>query len=384
MDSQEAGPPAAGQGDALMPAELTVVVPTYNERENAPLVVAGLARALEGIAWEVVFVDDDSPDGTAAAIGELARGDERVRLIHRVGRRGLSSACIEGMLSSSAPFVAVMDADLQHDESRLPEMLEALKSGGAEVAIGTRYMEGGGTGDWAEGRRRLSSFATWLSDLSLGTGVRDPMSGFFALRRPVLNEAVHQLSGRGFKILLDLIMTLRTIRGSAPRFAEIPYRMRSRQLGESKLDTMAAYEFLILLLDKRLGRFIPVRFALFGVSGLAGAMLHLWLLYALFIIYQAPFGRSLAMATLAAMVCNFLINNRLTYRDRRYRGWRMLPALLKFLLACSIGAVTNVALALFLFTEWQVVWWASALAGSVIGSVWNFAISSTYVWNRRR
>ena len=367
-----------------MTAELTVVVPTFNERENVPVLCEALARALEGVAWEAVFVDDDSPDGTAGVVREIARSDTRVRVIHRVGRRGLSTACIEGMLSSSAAYFAVIDADLQHDEAALPAMLEAVRRGGADIAIGTRYMEGGGTSDWAAARRRMSRAATWLSDLSLGTGLRDPMSGFFVVTAEAFLEAVPHLSGRGFKILLDLIMTLRARRGDAFRFVEVPYQMRSRRLGESKLDTMAAYEFAVLLLDKRVGRFVPVRFVLFVASGLGGAALHLALLYLMLEVYGAGFFEAQTAATLGAMVCNFFINNGLTYRDLRHHGWPIVPALFKFTLACSIGAVTNVALALFLFAQWAFAWWAAALAGSMIGSVWNFAISSTFVWKRWR
>ncbi|MFC7551990.1 glycosyltransferase [Pseudoroseomonas wenyumeiae] len=126
-----------------MPPLLTIVVPCFNEAENVIPMAERLEAALQGIAWEVIFVDDDSPDGTAAIARRLAEQDERVRCIRRIGRRGLASACIEGMMASSAPYVAVIDGDLQHDETILPRMLEALRSGRAEVAIGSRHVPGG-------------------------------------------------------------------------------------------------------------------------------------------------------------------------------------------------------------------------------------------------
>src|SRR5690349_23079143 len=122
---------------------ISVVVPTFNERDNVAQLCRKLDATLAGIAWEVVFVDDNSPDKTWQVVRELARQDIRVRCIRRIGRRGLSGACIEGILASSGPFAAVMDADLQHDETQLPKMLSLLEGGKAELVVGSRYVEGG-------------------------------------------------------------------------------------------------------------------------------------------------------------------------------------------------------------------------------------------------
>ena len=187
--------------------ELAVVVPTFNERANVAVLVDRLDACLAGLAWEVVFVDDDSPDGTAEAVRELARRDPRVRCLRRVGRRGLASACVEGMLATSAPLLAVMDADLQHDEALLPAMVERLREGDVDLVVGTRYAAGTAVPGWDEGRRRMSRLATRLGRAALGVPLSDPMSGFFAVRREALERVVRGLSAVGFKILLDILAT---------------------------------------------------------------------------------------------------------------------------------------------------------------------------------
>src|SRR5579862_7609453 len=243
--------------------DLTVVVPTFNERANVGLLYERLSTVLAGIAWEAIFVDDDSPDGTADAVRALARRDGRVRCLQRVGRRGLSSACIEGILASASAYVAVMDADLQHDESLLPRMFAALRDEPCDLVIGSRYVPGGGVGDWDKNRQRASAFATWLSRLITKETIADPMSGFFMLRRGVFDGALRQLSAQGFKILLDLLASSKT----RPRIKELPFEFRQRQHGESKLDAMVMWEFAMLLADKRIGHLVPVRFALFALIG---------------------------------------------------------------------------------------------------------------------
>ncbi len=219
---------------SAMSAELTIVVPTFNERDNVELLIARLDAALRGIAWEVLYVDDDSPDGTAAKVRELAQTDPRIRCLQRIGRRGLSTAVIEGMLASSAPYLAVIDADLQHDESLLPQMLAAIKAEDLDVIIGSRHVAGGGVGDWDRRRVTISGFAARLARLIIAAELNDPMSGFFMVSRPAFERAVRRLSGQGFKILLDLFASTPV----AYRFKEIPYVFSQRQHGESKLDSL--------------------------------------------------------------------------------------------------------------------------------------------------
>jgi dolichol-phosphate mannosyltransferase len=368
-------PPQAAPARA---AELTVVVPTFNERDNIAPLVARLDAVLAGIAWEAIFVDDDSSDGTAAAIRDVARRDPRVRCLQRLGRRGLSTACIEGALASAAPFIAVMDGDLQHDEALLPEMLATLKGERIDIVVGSRHVAGGDLGDFTAARVRISGFATRLARLVVKADLRDPMSGFFMMRREAFEGAMRGLSGQGFKILLDLF-------ASAPRplaFKELPYRFRSRLHGESKLDTLVAWEYILLLLDKLVGHIVPVRFALFAFIGGLGLVVHLTTLGTLLKLGGVGFATAQATATMTAMTFNFFLNNWFTYRDRRLKGWRLLRGLVSFYVVCSVGAIGNVGIAAYVFKADQ-AWWLAGAAGAVVGAVWNYATSSVFTWRTK-
>jgi dolichol-phosphate mannosyltransferase len=357
--------------------ELALIVPTFNERENVGLFFETVAAVLNDVDWELIVVDDDSTDGTAELVRTMARRDPRIRCLQRIGRRGLSTACIEGVLASAAPYVAVMDADLQHDERLLPRMLDALKHEDWDLVVGSRYAEGGGFGDWNDRRAGLSSVATRLSRLVCKNEIADPMSGFFMMRRPVFEQAMRRLSGQGFKILLDLL-------ASSPdrlRIKELPYEFRPRRHGASKPDTLVAWEFGMLLADKLVGHLVPVRFALFAFFGTLGLGVHLAVLRAALALPKLDFAEAQAIATMVAMTSNFFLNNLFTYRDQRLRGWRLLRGLLSFCLICSVGAVGNVGIAAYLFAADR-VWWLAGIAGAVVGSVWNYAVSSIFTWRR--
>lgn len=362
------------------PLELAVVVPVFNERANVALLVDALAVALAGRAWEVIFVDDNSPDGTADAVRLLAGSDPRVRVIQRIGRRGLSTACIEGMCATAAPLVAVIDGDLQHDEAVLPRMLDALHADPElDLVIGSRFAAGGGTGEWDDDRVAKSALATRLSRRVLKADLSDPMSGYFMIRTALVRARVGALSGIGFKILLDIM----TASARPLRFCEMPYVFRTRAVGESKLDHVVALEYLIALYDRMFGRVIPVRFAMFSAIGAMGAVVHLSVL-ALAIAVGFGFVSATIVATVAAMTFNFFLNNLLTYRDRRLRGVRALAdGWLSFCLVCSVGAVANVGVAAFLYgARGGAAWALPALAGIAVGAVWNFALSSRFTWGR--
>ena len=354
---------------------LTIVVPTLNERDNIKPLIALLDTALANVDWEVMFVDDDSTDDTARRIRALALVDPRVRCIQRIGRRGLSTACIEGVLASSAPYVAVMDADLQHDEALLPRMLEILLTENVDVVIGSRYAAGGGLGNWAGNRAWISRLGTRLARLVCNQDIADPLSGFFMCRRDVFEDVVRRLSGHGFKILLDLLAS-----SSRPlRVCELPFEFRTRRHGESKLDTLVVWEYFALLADKLLGRIVPIRFALFASIGAVGLAVHMPVLWGGLHFAALSFGAAQSIATLAAMTSNFFLNNILTYRDQRLRGWRMLRGLLTFYAICAIGATANVGIASYLFNANQ-TWWVAGVLGVIIGAVWNYAMSSIFTW----
>ena len=356
-----------------------MIVPTFNESENVNELITRLGDVLGPEGWEVIFVDDDSPDGTARLVRELSRRDGRIRCVQRVGRRGLSSACIEGMLASSAPYLAVIDGDLQHDETLLPRMLEIMKRGDTDIVVGTRYAGGGGVGSWDGSRIAMSAFAARLSRFVLKSDLSDPMSGFFMLRRDWMETAMRRLSGIGFKVLVDLFASA----PRAPRFAELPYEFRTRKQGESKLDSVAVWDYLMLLLDKTIGHLVPVRFVSFGIVGSIGVVVHFIVLAMLFNFVGLSFDVGQTAATLTAMTGNFALNNILTYRDMRLRGWRWLRGWASFLIACSIGAMANVGIASYLF-ERDTQWVLAGLAGILVGMVWNYVVTMLYTWKPRR
>jgi dolichol-phosphate mannosyltransferase len=359
--------------------ELSVIVPCYNERLNVLPMVDRLTAALSGIAWEAIFVDDDSPDGTADEVRRIAQLDPRVRCIRRIGRRGLASAVIEGALASSADYVAVIDGDLQHDETRLPAMLEALRSGRHDLVVGSRHVAGGDNaglaGRW---RRAISNGGIRLAQLFLPVKLTDPMSGYFMLPRPLFEDLAHRLTGQGFKILLDLVLS-----APAPlRVLEIPVQFRARIAGESKLDALVMAQFGGLLLDKVCGGFMPQRFLSFAMVGGLGLLVHLSVLVALRKGTGLSFETEQIAATVAAMAFNFQLNNRITYGDQRLRGPALWRGLVLFMLVCGLGAVANVGIATSLYASHT--WWTSAGAiGAVIGLVWNYAVSATLVWRTR-
>lgn len=372
---------------ALRPLELAIVLPTLNERANLAPLVDRLDAALSGIAWEAIIVDDDSPDGTSDEARALSLRDPRIRVIQRIGRRGLASAAIEGMLSTAAPVVAVMDADHQHDPRLLPGMLAAIQSGEYDLAYASRFCDGASTEAWNRPDRvKASGVANAIARRVTGVELSDPMSGYFMLRAQTLRADAHRLSGVGFKILLDILATV-----DAPlRVKEFPLAFAARAEGESKLDRTIVFEFLVGLYDKWLGRIIPTRFALFGTIGAVGVLVHM----AVLAVFLAIFGGTLkghlvsafevgqTTAAVVAMTFNFFLNNALTYADKRLSGFVPLArGWAKFGLTCSVGLLANVGVAAILvrfgFHEYP-----AAITGIIVGSVWNFALSSRFVWGR--
>ncbi len=358
--------------------ELCVVIPVLNEALNIAPLIDKLRDTLDGIRWEVLFVDDDSRDGTRDAIAAIGRADNRVRLLHRVGRRGLASAFIEGAQCTLAPYVAAMDGDLQHDETLLPKMLAVLRDGAADVVVGSRYVPGGDLGDWDRTRAEMSGLATRMSQIVLRAKVADPMSGFFMLPRSVFQQALPNLSAIGFKILLDVLASL----PETPRVTELPFKFRTRLAGESKLDAGVLLDFALLLADKAIGHLVPVRFLLFAAVGALGLVAHV-LVLRLGLGLGLGFGEAQAAATFCAIAANFWLNNRFTFRDRRLRGPRLVRGFVIFGVVCGIGAAANLGIAAFVMGAGHQSWWAAGLAGAAMSLVWNYAVGSTLTWQRR-
>lgn len=359
--------------------ELAIILPTLNERGNLAPLIDRIEAALGQHGWEALVVDDHSPDGTADEARAIARNDSRIHVIERIGRRGLASAAIEGLCATAAPFAAVMDADHQHDPSLLPAMLAALKANEADIAVASRFAEGADLSDWhAPERERLSGFANALVRRLTRVTLSDPMSGFFMLPTQLARSLAPRLSGIGFKLLLDILAT-----SEKPlRVKEFALHFTARRAGESKLDRAVVFDFLAGLLDKTFGKLIPTRFALFGTVGGLGVLVHMAVLSALMFAQGVAFPLAQGIAVLSAMSFNFWLNNWLTYRDLRLKGAKALFAgWIGFCLTCAVGGLANVAVATLLATR-GVHWALAALGGILVGSVWNYALSSRFVWGR--
>lgn len=373
-----------------MSIRLGVVLPTYNERKNLRGMIDRLDKALAGIPFEVIVVDDNSPDGTSDEARAIAQDDGRVHVIQRIGRRGLSSAAIEGMCATAAPVVAVMDADHQHDPELLVPMLAAIESGDYDLSYASRFAEGASTEEWGRPDRvKASNLANRIANKVTGVELTDPMSGYFMLRTETLRADAHRLSGVGFKILIDILATV----DETLRIKEVPMNFAARAEGESKLDRTVVFEFMVGLYDKWLGRIIPTRFALFGTIGALGVVVHMAVLAVVLNLFgeamrvnhypdETAFIVGQTTAALVAMTFNFVLNNELTYADKRLRGWGpLLGGWLRFLVTCAFGLLTNIGAATALvrigFNPYP-----AALVGIVLGSVWNFALSSKFVWGK--
>ena len=268
-----------------------------------------------------------------------------------------------------------MDADLQHDETLLADMFDALKRDEADLVIATRYGKGGDAASHRPFRLWLSQLATRLTRGILDVDVSDPMSGFFAIKRPMFDKLARNLSSHGFELLFDLLATTK----DPPRIKELPYSFRTRLHGETKLDARVGMDFLELLLAKATRDLVPLRFLSFALVGLIGTVVHLAVLSFAYEIFNVPFMTAQIIAAFASMTSNFVLNNELTYAECRLRRLGALKGLALFYVVCSLGMLSNIGVANWLFVA-NSKWWVSGLIGSLVGLVWNYAVSTTLVW----
>ncbi|MBX9461247.1 MAG: glycosyltransferase family 2 protein [Brevundimonas sp.] len=352
---------------------LTVVVPTFNERRNVTPLLRKLRVALDGLSWRVIFVDDDSPDGTARLARKHAARDPNIQCLQRIGRRGLAGAVIEGVMASPDRYVAVIDGDLQHDERLIPAMLARLQAGDADLVIASRFLEADRPVEGLSAIRLAGSrMATALGRRVLRARVTDPLSGFFLIRRDVVEAAAPRLSTEGFKVLFDIIAS-----SARPlRILEMPYRFGGRAEGRSKMDRRAVLDYFGLVVAKLSHDLISPRMAGFLMVGASGVLVHLGVLRGLLFV---GFTGAQFIAAATAMTTNYALNNSLTYRDRRKRGAALLTGYLRFCLVCSLGLAANVAVA-SLVRDHGEAWWLAGLAGAAVGALWNYVASSLVVW----
>jgi dolichol-phosphate mannosyltransferase len=362
--------------------QLAIIVPSYKERDNIAPLYDKVSAALGEIPFEFIVVDDNSPDGTAAVVKDMARRHANVRCIHRIGRRGLSSAVIEGISASAAPYFAVIDADHQHDERILPQMLDKALAGD-DIVVGTRYSGAGQVGDGLSKTREAGSrFATQLSHLVTGKSLSDPMSGFFLMKREVFDEVAGSLSNEGFKILLDIVVSASRVRKAQARelkIGEVPYTFRQRHAGESKMNPLVVVQFLGLVVSKMTGGILPTSFLLFGGVGAIGIVIHVLMLWISLSLLSFNFVVAQAVATVVSMTSNFVLNNQFTFADKKLKGWHIAGGLVAFYVICSIGAIANVSVASWIFQMDRSAYFAG-VTGALMSVVFNYAVSRAIVW----
>ncbi len=347
--------------------QIAIVLPTFNERENIPHVVARLNTALTGLAWEAIFVDDDSPDGTAQAIAVQAQQDPKIRLVHRVGRRGLSSACIEGMLSTDADFIAVMDADLQHDETILPQMLARLQQDPLDVVVGTRNAKGGSMGCFRPHRVLLSQLGRAVSHVVCSCELSDPMSGFFVVRKSYFLEVVEGLDGKGFKLLVDMLSAAKR----PVRCGEVGYTFGMRRYGNSKLDTLVGLEYLHTIVNRGLSRLLPMQHTVSLLAALFCFAAHLSVFFMTTRITHASFMKAQVLATTCGVAGTIVFTHFAVLRQQRFGRLEGTSVLL---FACVLGAVINLVFAHSLWRD-GVQWYLAGPAGALLGATANLLVS---------
>ena len=282
---------------------------------------------------------------------------------------------IEGILSSSAPFVAVIDGDLQHDETRLPEMLSALH-GGRTIWLSAVAMSR--AAPYRIGQSLAPRVVGWrirLAQVFLPVALSDPMSGYFMLSRKLFEQLARHLTGQGFKILLDFLLSS----PSQVRVIEIPCVPRARG-GREQTRCLGVGAVRRPADRQSIGGVLPQRFISFALVGALGVLVHLAVLTGADLpgsVFDGP-----GAATVVAIVFNFQFNNDITYRDQTLRGPRLWRGLLVFMLVCGLGAIANIGIAQVLY-ESNTTWSIAGAIGAMIGVVWNYAVSATLVWRAR-
>lgn len=368
-----------------------MVSPTYNEAENVSRLAREVASALSGIDYELLIVDDDSPDRTWAVAQELATRNPRVRVLRRTADRGLSQAVIEGCLSSSSDYVAVIDADLQHDPAILCQMIIALDAG-AEIAVGSRYVKGGGTGTWSAARRFQSWVATKLAQTFLGVELSDPMSGYFILPRRSFNRIYKHLDSKGFKILLEIVARL-----APSNIQEVPFTFRTRVAGESKLSSRVILQYLGQLWRlSSVSRYMPVRFIKFALVGASGTLVNLCAFLILSRLFRVQDWRISASASLVANLTNYIFNNAWTFVDRVHRGWSLVWGYVSYLGFSLVGLsastltfaglthISDIHLHSFRgLRELGILALWFQFAGILVGTIFNYELNKRFTWRNR-
>lgn len=388
------GRPARYDRRRRLDPTISVIVPTYNEAENIPLLIPRLRSALVDFDYEVIIVDDDSPDLTWKVAGDLVADESRFSVVRRTTEKGLSAAVLTGMNVAQGSVFVVMDGDLQHDPAAIPALVSKVLDDGAEIAVASRAVEGGSYGEFSPRRRLISWIGAQMAHVLLQAPVTDPMSGFFALRRQRYEEVVHQVNPRGFKILLEFLA-----RGRRPNVAEIGYRFGSRVHGTTKLTGSVVVAYLLALIELSVGRFVSATFTAYCLVGTTGLAIRV-------ITEQTLVGGlpaalistrwAVLVAVELSVVANYALNNVFTFTTRRHRGRRQVRGLVMFHVVSLYGLFVHAGANALLRDDtaeagsWDLAeLWATDVSmpfvvGMIMALVGNYHLNATVTWRRPR
>jgi len=357
-----------------MSETVSVIVPTYNEKENIKPLIERVHQALAGYEHEILIVDDNSKDGTAEAAEELTR-TYPVKVLVRKDERGLGTAVVHGVKNSSGNLIVVMDADLQHPPEVVPVLVKALQCG-ADFVVASRYIPGGGVPNWGLFRRIVSKTAIAIAHvlLPITRKIKDATSGFFAFQREGIAGA--ELRPIGYKIMLEIL-----VEGKFNSTLEVPYIFKERSTGISKFNTRQQVEYLrhLFSMMKRTGEL--TRFVKFLAVGLSGVVVNMGALWLLTRFGGLPYYVSSLFAIELSIISNFALNDYFTFADRRNgNGNSFLSRLLRFNVTCAVGAAIQYGLLLLFTSVFGVHYLISNIIGIAAGTLWNYLVNVSWTW----
>jgi len=362
--------------------EISIILPTLNEEKNIGILLPKIQHILKDYTYEVIVVDDSSTDKTRHIAEEFFAINNNGFVLYRGALSGLSSAIYDGFNIASGNFLIVMDADLQHDEAILPEIINKIATGKYDICIASRNIENGGYGNLILTRKLLSKFGIWLANFILNMKLSDPMSGYFGLSRKLFEEIKHSINPRGFKLLLEILYKSKNV-----NIAHIPYNFKVRKFGKTKLTPAIGFEYLLALLDLKLGWVISYRFILFGFVGFIGSCLN-FSFFITFLYFEVPILWSVFYAASLGMIWSFLANNFFTFSEYRYARKKILLGLFFYLFLSLPGIFVQISVTSFLSNLMQGSFYLSDylyfiyLVAVICGAALNYIIHLNITWKK--